>query len=59
MSSAVTDAGENIIERTSAFLGSLTQVSQDFSHLEVGRDTPKEELNSLLASLPKTNDVKG
>ena len=59
MSSAVTDAGENIIERTSAFLGSLTQVSQDFSHLEVGKDTPKEELNSLLASLPKTNDVKG
>jgi len=59
MSKGITDAGENIIERTSAFLGSLTQVSQDFSHVEVGKDTPKEELNAILASLPKTNDVKG
>src|SRR6266498_1954040 len=45
MSNAITDAGDNIIERTSAFLESLTQVSQDFSHVEVGKDTSKEELN--------------
>jgi SMODS and SLOG-associating 2TM effector domain 1 len=59
MSKAITEAAENVIERASTFTSSLTQIAQDFSHLEVGRDTPKEELNAILASFPKTNDVKG
>jgi hypothetical protein len=59
MSKAITDTAENVRERASAFTSSLTQIAQDFSHVEIGRDTSKEELNAILASYPKTNDVKG
>ena len=59
MSHAVTDAAENAMERVSSFTSSLAQMAQDFSHVEIGKDTSKEELNAILASLPKTNDVKG
>lgn len=59
MSNAITDVAENAMERVSSFRGSLAQTAQDFSHVEIGRDTSKEELNAILASLPKTNEVKG
>src|SRR6266508_330060 len=58
MSKAITDTAENLMERASTFTSSLTQVAQDFAHVEIGKDTPKEELNTILASLPKTDDVK-
>jgi hypothetical protein len=59
MSNVITDAAENLRERVSSFTSSLAQTAQDFSHVEIGKDTSKEELNTILASLPKTNDVKG
>jgi len=59
MSTAITDAAENVMERVSSFTSSLTQTAQDFAHVEIGRDTSTEELNTILASYPKTNDVKG
>jgi hypothetical protein len=59
MSNAITDAAENVMQGVSSFTGSLAQTAQDFAHVDVGRDTSKEELNAILASLPKSNDVKG
>lgn len=59
MSKAVTGTAENIVERASAFKSSLAQIAEEFAHIEIGRDTSKEELNAILARYPKTNDVKG
>jgi hypothetical protein len=59
MSKAVTEAAENVFERTSALTSSLAQIAQEFAHVDIGRDTSKEELNAILARYPKTNDVKG
>jgi hypothetical protein len=59
MSQAVTETAENVFERTSALKSSLAQIAQEFAHVDIGRDTSKEELNAILARYPKTNDVKG
>lgn len=59
MSKAVIEAAENMRENTSAFTASLAQTAQEFSHIDIGRDTSKEELNAILARYPKTSDVKG
>lgn len=59
MAEAITETAENVIARASTFASSLTQIAKDYAHVEIGKDTSKEELNTILASLPKTNDVKG
>lgn len=59
MSKAVVETAENVMERASAFKTSLAQIAEEFAHIEIGRDTSKEELNAILARYPKTNDVKG
>jgi hypothetical protein len=59
MSRAIIETAENVMERTSAFSSSLAQIAQEFTHIDIGRDTSKEELNAILARYPKTNDVKG
>jgi hypothetical protein len=59
MSQAVREAAGNITQRASAFTASLAQIAQEYSHVEVGRETSKEELNALLARYPKTTEVKG
>src|SRR5215213_6661104 len=59
MGQAITDTAENLAERVSGFAASLAQTAQDFAHVEIGKDTSKEELNTILASLPTTGDVKG
>ena len=59
VSQAVTDAAENLVERTPTLTATLAKIAQDYSHVDVGRDTSKEELNQILASYPKTGEVKG
>ena len=59
MNKAMTEATENIMERGSTFTSSMAQIAQEFAHIEVGRDTTKEELNAILARYPKTGEVKG
>ena len=59
MGMAVTETLENMRERASAFVASLTDVREEFAHVEISKDTPTEELNTILARYPKTNDVKG
>jgi hypothetical protein len=59
MSRAVVETAENAMERASAFKSSLEQIADEFAHIEIGRDTSKQDLNAILARYPKTNDVKG
>jgi hypothetical protein len=40
-------------------VSSITQVKEEFAHVDVGKDTTMEELNTIMARYPKTNDVKG
>ena len=59
MGRAVSEAAENVMERVSGLKSSLTQIAQQYAHVDIGRDTTKEELNEILALYPKTTDVKG
>ena len=59
MGQAITDTAENLMERVSGFATSLAQSAQDYAHVEIGKDTSKKSSILILASLPKTNDVKG
>jgi hypothetical protein len=59
MSKAVSEAAENAFERASVLKSSLAQIAQEFAHIDVGRETTKEELNAILARYPKTGEVKG
>lgn len=59
MSKAVVEMAENAMEKVSSFSSSLADIAKEFAHIDIGRDTTKEELNAILARYPKTNDVKG
>lgn len=59
MSKAVIEMAENVIERASSFTSSLADIAKEFAHIDIGRDTSKEELNAILMRFPKTNDIKG
>lgn len=59
MSKAFAESTHNMLERASALTSSLSQIAQEFAHIEVGRDTSKEQLNAILARYPKTGEVKG
>ncbi len=60
MSKSVTETIENVKERGSRLTSSLAKIAQEFAHVDIGRDTSKEELNAILARYPKTTDeVKG
>jgi len=59
MSKAAIELVENVAERASNLTSSLADIAKEFAHIDIGRDTTKEELNAILARYPKTNDVKG
>jgi len=59
MSKAAAEMVENVVEKASSFTSSLADIAKEFAHIDIGRDTTKEELNAILARYPKTNDVKG
>ena len=59
MSKAVVEMAENAMGRVSSLTSSLSNIAKEFAHIDIGRDTTKEELNTILARYPKTNDVKG
>lgn len=59
MSKAVVEMAENAMERASSLTSSLANIAKEFAHIDIGRDTTKEELNAILARYPKTSDVKG
>ena len=59
MRQAVVEAAENAMERVSGLKSSLAQIAEQYAHVDIGRDTSKEELNEILSLYPKTTDVKG
>jgi len=59
MSKAVVEMAGNAMDRVSSLTSSLASIAQEFAHIDIGRDTTKEELNAILVRYPKTNDVKG
>lgn len=59
MGEAVVEVGERALERVSSVADSLAQVAREYADVNIGKDTGKEELNAILASYPKTGDVKG
>ncbi len=55
-------AGEmvaNVVAKVSSMSDSLSEIAKEFAHIEIGRDTTKEQLNAILARYPKSQDVKG
>ena len=59
MSKAVTDAAGAAIHKATSLTSTISNLVQEFAHIDLSRDTKKEDLNAFLARLPKTNDVKG
>jgi hypothetical protein len=59
MSKAAVELAENIRERATSLTSSLADVAKEFAHVDIGRDTTKEELNAILSRFPKSNEVKG
>lgn len=59
MSRAAVEMAENVKERASSLASSLVEIAREYAHVDIGRDTSKEELNAILARFPKTGDVKG
>lgn len=59
MKKAMIDMADHAMDRASSLKSSLASIAQRYANVEIGRDTSKEELNAILASYPKTNDVKG
>ena len=51
--------GQAISSSANKLSDALKQISDEFSDVEIGRDTPKEVLNDLLSRYPKTDEVKG
>lgn len=51
--------GKAIHARVTNLAESLKELADDFAGVEIGRDTPKEVLNDLLARYPTTQEVKG
>jgi hypothetical protein len=59
MSKAASEMVENVVEKAKSFSSSLADIAKEFAHIEIGRDTSKEQLNAILARYPKSSDVKG
>ncbi|HSG43732.1 MAG TPA: SLATT domain-containing protein [Anaerolineales bacterium] len=59
MSEAVLEMAEEAMERVGSLTSSLADIAKEFAHVDIGRDTTKEELNEILSRFPKSNDVKG
>jgi muconolactone delta-isomerase len=56
---ALRQTASEMAENVKGKILSLADIAKEFANINVSRDTSKEELNTLLERLPKTNDVKG
>ena len=60
MRNALADVVESVTGNgKSSLLSVLANIADKFSNTDIGRDTTKEELNTILAQYPKTGEVKG
>lgn len=51
--------GQAVSARVTKLSDLLKQIADEFSGVDIGRDTPKEVLNDLLSRYPTTEEVKG
>ncbi|HMV28882.1 MAG TPA: hypothetical protein PKE23_05820, partial [Anaerolineales bacterium] len=56
MREAIQEFAENAWQGLST---SLKEIADEYKDIDVGTDTPRDVLNSLLARYPKTSEVKG
>jgi hypothetical protein len=59
MRQAAVEMAENVVEKVSSLKSSLADIAKEYAHVDIGRDTSKEELNEILSRFPKTEEVKG
>jgi hypothetical protein len=59
MSQLVTERVENANDKELSLVSTLADIAKEFAHIEIGKDTPKKDLNIILSRFPKTRDVKG
>lgn len=59
MQEAAAEMAAGMRERASNLAASLSEIADEFRGIDLGRDTKKEELNTILSRFPKTGDVKG
>jgi hypothetical protein len=59
MQKAAAEMTANVVNKASSITSHLADIAKEFAHIEIGRDTSKEQLNAILARYPKSNDVKG
>jgi hypothetical protein len=55
----VSETVQTIRERAGAIAESLAQIREEFADVNISKDTPPEELNTILGRFPTTNEVKG
>src|SRR6185503_18998616 len=48
MSKAVTEMAETAIAKVSSISSHLSDIAREFGHIDIGRDTSKEQLNAIL-----------
>jgi len=59
MSKAASEMTQTVVSRASSITNHLADIAKEFAHIDIGRDTSKEQLNAILARYPKSNEVKG
>jgi hypothetical protein len=50
---------QELVERIASLKASLESIAEEFSGVDIGRDTPPPVLNDLLSRYPKTQEAKG
>jgi hypothetical protein len=59
MGQSISEKIEDVMERASSFVSSISQVKEEHAHMEIDKDITMEDLNTILAKYPKTNELKG
>ena len=59
MSKAASEMATNVVNKAKSITSHLEDIAKEFAHIEIGRDTSKEQLNAILVRYPRSSDVKG
>ena len=59
MGQAVSQAAQTLAARAAGLSGKLKDIAEEFSEVEIGKDTPMSVLNAILERYPKSGEIKG
>jgi hypothetical protein len=59
MGRAIVNIKEEVVDEVSSFSTRLQDIAKHYAKIDISRHTKKEELNTILASYPKTGEIKG